>query len=105
MTELTTISIQIRYSMLTYREHLEAVRGVEEHRYFDELKRRMAMCKFTIHQIGTLLLCFLSHDDEAIWRVKQALKQEFDDFSFHTFTNWFSTNAPKERHWARWMEN
>ena len=105
MTELTTISIQIRYSMLTYREHLEAVRGVEEHRYFDELKRRMDMCKFTIHQIGTLLLCFLLHDDEAIWRVKQALKQEFDDFSFHTFTNWFSTNAPKERHWARWMEN
>lgn len=105
MTELTTISKQIRYSMLTYREHIEAVREVEEHRYSNQLKRRMVVYKFTLLQIGTLLLCFLSHDDEAIWRAKNVLKQEFDNFGFDTFVNWFSTNAPKERHWARWMEN
>ena len=91
--------------MLTYRELLEAVREVEEHRYYDQLVRRMVVYKFTLHQIGTLLLCFLSYDDEAIWRVKEALKQGFDNFSFHTFANWFSTNAPRERHWARWMGN
>jgi len=107
MTRFESSITQKHHSVLTYEQHLEAMKRVNAYksRHSEEFDRKLDSYRFALRHIGYVLLCFLPHDEETIWRVKEALKHEFGDFGFHTWANWVGTNARMEQHWAKWVED